>query len=177
MSPRQSLFDQERQGIYVLGVDKYGWERFIAIPHKETTERDPKLYSPRLLQWPFAYSFTQIADFATEHGYKFADGIDNLNDKQLSDYYKGAFAALDCKERFVRSFDSIFGNAEKKYDELSVKLVLYYKATDDESAPTHCFIMQEGKELKLYEKKVSEYESTENVFTYKVELDKENQTV
>lgn len=48
--PRESAFEMERGGSYVVGVDKHGYELFIAIPDQQSTESNPKKYSPHLIQ-------------------------------------------------------------------------------------------------------------------------------
>ena len=161
-----SVFDQQNGGDYVVGVDKYGYEMFIAIPDQESTDRNPKEYSPRLIQWPFAYSFTEIAKFAAEHGYKYADGIDGLNDELLIDYYKASFTILCREDRVMYHFKEIFSDAEKKYDELDVKFVLSYRDMVDEMNWSDYYIMQIDGKLIMYENKITELESTINEITY-----------
>ncbi|MDE6618068.1 MAG: hypothetical protein K2K13_03475 [Clostridiales bacterium] len=157
--PDESVFDYPGGGSYVLGLDKHGRELFIAIPSQESAKSSPKKYSPRLIQWPFKYSFTEIASFAAEHGYKYADGIDGFTDEQLSDYYKYSFVALN--NNFVdfsfgnitENFTKYFDDAGKKYYELDVKFVFRYsvESSEDEQADTY-YITQESGKLVLYEK-------------------------
>lgn len=149
--PYESAFEYERKGSYVLGVDKYGRELFIAIPSKESTKRDPKKYSPRLIQWPFEYSFTEIATFAAEHGYKYADGIDGLSEEQLEDYSSYKFIYLNYKDEITDDFTKYFDYADKKYDELDAKFVLFFRVLQNEDRRTTYYITQESGKLVLYE--------------------------
>ncbi|MDE5563401.1 MAG: hypothetical protein K2J01_07665, partial [Clostridiales bacterium] len=121
--PYESVFDHPGGGSYVVGLDKFGDELFIAIPNKRSTERDPKKYSPRLIQWPFAYSFTEIATFAAEYGYKHVDGIDGLSDEQLNEYYGYRLVCYNYKDENTENFIKYFADADTKYDELDVKFV------------------------------------------------------
>ena len=144
-------FEPERGGVYVLGVDKFGSELFIAVPNQKSVEKGMR-YSPRLIQWPFAYSFREIANFAAEYGYKYADGIEGHEEEYQSDYFKSALTALDNKDDIIYYFKAIFSDAEKKYDELDVKFVLRY-TVDYDGNPVLYYVTQEGGKLKLYENK------------------------
>lgn len=156
----ESLFEMKYGGALVLGVDKNGWEKFIAVPDQRSKSK-----KPQEIQWPFIYSFTEILDFASEHGYKYVDGIDNFNEEQLDDYYDGAFQAI-YRSLFISKFGTTFEDADKKFDALAAKLVLHYSIADEENSATSYFIMQECGDLKMYEEVRSGEETVMNVITY-----------
>ena len=172
LMPYESVFDQPRGGSYVVGVDKHGYELFIAIPDRLSTEKNSKKYSPRVIQWPFAYSFTEIATFAAEHGYQYADGIDvGEDEKQIWDFYSGSFAALNNKDNITRHFIKLFDDADKKYDELDIKFVLYYRVEHDKDNWTDNYVMQKGGKLMLYQCTESAPENI-NIVIYERNFDK-----
>ncbi|MDE6618067.1 MAG: hypothetical protein K2K13_03470 [Clostridiales bacterium] len=157
--PYESAFEIQRGGSYVLGLDKHGRELFIAIPDKESTKRDSKKYSPRLIQWPFEYSFTEIASFAAEHGYKYADGIDvGEYEKQIWDFYSGSFGFfnhnnINASGNITEGFTKYFDDAGKKYYELDVKFVFRYSVESSETGQADTYyVTQESGKLVLYEK-------------------------
>ncbi|MDE6293421.1 MAG: hypothetical protein K2L88_02220, partial [Clostridiales bacterium] len=141
----------------MLGLDKFGQELFIAIPNQRSTESDPKKYSPRLIQWPFEYSFTEIAIFAAEHGYKYADGIDvDEDEEKIRDFYYGSFGIINHNNinhggNITEDFTQYFDDADKKYAELDVKFVLCYRVEQNEGGRKDYYITQEGGKLVLYE--------------------------
>lgn len=170
---KESLFPNNHSGWYVLGIDNRGYETFVLVPRKQDSKIKPKVY-----QWPFAYTFTEIVGFAAEYGYKYKDGIgdslgDFLNDEN------GALHVLDKKydkygieSKDVGTFTELFEDPDKKYDELDVKFVFNFSGGYTDEQWTHYYITQESGKLILYE--VVNTDAAKNINAIEYSRDKQD---
>lgn len=135
-------------GYYVVGEDKDGNEIFMLIPFEKHAREG---YKAVKYDWPFDYSFKEIAGFAGEHGYKFADGIDG----KVDEFYEDNSTRLlifdtDFHIRyFLKSYFSKFGDVETVYDSLDVKLLLHFQYENGDENFYNCFIIQQDGKLNL----------------------------
>ena len=151
---RDHVFPQEG-GYYVVGEDKSGNEIFVLVPHSDYA--NSKRYKAAKYDWPFDYSFGEIAAFAGEHGYKFADGIDG----RLDEYYgnSGDDLKLNDSNEFVKtclyeSYRNFRDEAElgDLYERLDVKLAFEYSVAVGEQT-SDCYIIQIDGKFQLCERR------------------------
>lgn len=147
---RDRVFPQEG-GYYIVGEDKDGNEVFVLVPHEKYA--DNKRYKAAKYDWPFDYSFGEIATFAGKYGYEYADGIDGREDEFFGSPRRLKLYDTDdvVKRRLseLRAFD----DADAIYGRMDVKMFFSFGYEPSEGHRNDYYIMQEDGKLKMYELK------------------------
>ena len=158
---RDHVFPQEG-GYYVVGEDKSGNEIFVLVPHSDYA--NSKRYKAAKYDWPFDYSFKEIAMFAGEYGYKYANGIDGLEDEFFSpsSYHLNLCDTEDNVKRGLLELQW-FDSVDAIYSRMDVKMFFSFRYKPSESHWNDYYIMQENGKLKMYEFKDN---METNIITY-----------
>lgn len=132
-------------GYYVVGVDESGNEIYVVVPNFKS-----KRYSAETFDWRFDYTFGQIAEVFTKYGYKYADGIDGRESEYFYTHMSTYIGFNDDEETIKHQLD-VFGDAEKLYEELDVKVMFDFFYRQDGGVERDCFLVQTNGSLMLYE--------------------------
>ncbi|MDE5592475.1 MAG: hypothetical protein K2I75_00920 [Clostridiales bacterium] len=102
---------RDRGAYYVFGLDKNGKEVYVVVPIY--TESSLK---PTVIDWPFDYTFSEILDFAGQHGYKYSDGIEGRVEEYIDEsssvglrtYGQEALSIADAELDYCESLGGAF---------------------------------------------------------------------
>ena len=153
----------QRGGYYVIGLNKNGEAQFVLIPKDEGTKVDDSdeirpSYKSTLFDWPFAYSFSEMAAFMGEHGYKYGNGIEGKIDEYR--YGDQTLYPVDRSFDIMAHYDG-GDDREEFYNRLDVEFTFAYYTEHE-----HYLLTQEGGKLKLYEWRFTDSDIIKSVHVY-----------
>ena len=133
-------------GYYVVGLDKDKNEVYVVVPKNKSDK-----FTATAFEWPFDYTFSQIAKVYEKYGYKYIDGIDGKEAEYFYSHTSKYINLIDTEFNVKIKLDS-FGDKDEMYELLDVKLMFEFTYLPEDGVLRFYYLVQENGLLKMYEK-------------------------